>query len=239
MADRVPLLAIDTATSVAFVATGEPDGTLRREAGWTAGYRHGEELLGHVVEVLRADGLEPGDLGAIIIGTGPGAFTGLRIGLATAKTLAHELGVPIIGSSTAAARASAAVDRGAARPQRAVLLPAGPSAIVVVELDAEPGDVTRPTSSGVPRLVSGGTALQLRPGAAAIAVDLEERAEPAAVALGNIARSALAASLIALGARRLIRGEHDDVARLVPEYVSLPRGVTATSGEVAWSLGRR
>jgi hypothetical protein len=48
-----------------------------------------------------------------------------------------------------------------------------------------------------------------------------------------------AAALVRIGAERLTAGEADDLARLVPEYVTLPRGVAATSGEVAWSRDPR
>ncbi|MCI0344788.1 MAG: hypothetical protein L0221_04995, partial [Chloroflexi bacterium] len=64
-------------------------------------------------------------------------------------------------------------------------------------------------------------------------------AASSALALGRHARGGLGASLLELGAARLAAGERDDVALLVPEYVSLPRGVSATAGEVAWSLDRR
>src|SRR4029077_14054266 len=53
---------------------------------------------------------------------GPGGFTGLRVGLATAKTLAHGLGRPIVGIGTAVALAAASSDTGALT----VVLPAGP-----------------------------------------------------------------------------------------------------------------
>jgi hypothetical protein len=52
---------------------------------WFAGYRHGEELLARIEELLRDRGLAPVDLGGLVVGTGPGAFTGLRVGIATAK----------------------------------------------------------------------------------------------------------------------------------------------------------
>jgi hypothetical protein len=42
-----------------------------------------------------------------------------------------------------------------------------------------------------------------------------------------------------LGTARLAAGDQDDLARLVPDYVTLPRGVTAASGEVAWSRDHR
>ena len=51
--------------------------------------------------------------------------------------------------------------------------------------------------------------------------------------------SALGASLLALGAARLAAGQVDDLAGLVPEYVTLPRGVTTQSGEVSWSRDPR
>src|SRR5262245_31903136 len=209
-----PLLAIDTATRVALVATGEPSGELRRELKWSAGYRHGEELLGRIVDLLAADGLQRGDLGGIVVGTGPGAFTGLRIGLATAKTLAHELGLPIVGVSTAAALAHA-ITRRAGRDALAVILPAGPTGRVVVELEGG-------GASGPPRLIPGGGDLGIN-ARTPVAVDLEGRAEPGALVLGDEARAGLAAALLALGAERLARGDGDDVAGLVPEYVSLPR----------------
>jgi tRNA threonylcarbamoyl adenosine modification protein YeaZ len=229
MAAGRPSLAIDTATSLAVVALGEPSGALRRDLAWTAGYRHGEELLGRIVELLGAEGLRQDDLGAIVVGTGPGAFTGLRIGLATAKTLAHELEIPIVGVSTAEALAHAAtadVDGGLI----SVLLPAGPSGIVVTDVRGR--DVAQP------RLVTRGADLGLDAGATVLAVDLDGRATPEALALGSRARDRLGASLLELGAARLERGDHDDVARLVPEYVSLPRGVASATGEMAWSLDR-
>jgi tRNA threonylcarbamoyl adenosine modification protein YeaZ len=224
MTSSGPLLAIDTATSVAVVATGDAAGELRRESAWTAGYRHGEELLARVVDLLAADGVALADLSGIVVGTGPGAFTGLRIGLATAKTLAHELGLPIVGVSTAEALAASARRDGVPEPIT-VLLPAGPQGLVVVD-------------GGTAHLVTGGAQPTLDPAAAAIAVDLDDRVEAAAGERGRRAREGLAASLLAIGAERLARGEADDVATLVPEYVSLPRGVAASTGEVEWSLDR-
>ncbi|HYN69828.1 MAG TPA: tRNA (adenosine(37)-N6)-threonylcarbamoyltransferase complex dimerization subunit type 1 TsaB, partial [Candidatus Eisenbacteria bacterium] len=94
------LLVLDTATSSVIVAAGTSDGELIGSTAFPAEHRHGERLLPAVDRLAREHGLQRADLAAVIVGTGPGAFTGLRVGLATAKTIAHELGRPIVGVST-------------------------------------------------------------------------------------------------------------------------------------------
>ena len=59
--------------------------------------RHGELLAGEVEAVLRELGARPADLGAVACGVGPGPYTGLRVGVMTATTLASALGVPSYG----------------------------------------------------------------------------------------------------------------------------------------------
>ncbi len=242
------ILVIDTATTRAVVALGEPDGTLVEERGWVAGYRHGEELLGRIEQLLADRGQAPGALGGIVVGTGPGAFTGLRVGIATAKGLAHALRLPIAGVPTGAALLSAAA--AAARAQTAAA-PAetAPATLAAVEAaapaaSAAPADgipIERPafvllqpaglsdrvlSRPGVaPRILPGGTDPELRPGDRLVAVDLDGRAPAEASALGAAASDGLAAALLAVGAARFAAGDADDLAELVPEYVTLPRGV--------------
>jgi tRNA threonylcarbamoyladenosine biosynthesis protein TsaB len=223
---RGPLLAIDTATSQMIVALERP-GDRPEVMVWPAGQRHGEELLTAVDGLLRHLGVEPGALGGIVVGTGPGAFTGLRVGLATAKGLAHALAIPIVGIPTATALLEPAASDDpavAADPaqRRALLLPAGPRDRVLVDGDG-------------PRLLAAGTEPELAPGTELLAVDLDGRAPADALARGAEARTRLGATLIRLAAARLAAGRADDLARLVPEYVSLPRGVGAPSGTIEWS----
>ena len=61
------------------------------------GRRHGELLAVGVREVMLAAGVQRRDLDAVVVGLGPGPFTGLRVGLVTAAVLAHALGVPAYG----------------------------------------------------------------------------------------------------------------------------------------------
>jgi tRNA threonylcarbamoyl adenosine modification protein YeaZ len=225
------ILALDTATSVAVVAQGDPHGNVIAEAAWTAGHRHGEELLARIDGLLAEAGMDLPQLGAIVVGTGPGAFTGLRVGLATAKGLAHGLGIPIVGVGTGvallAALAGFAGDTSASTGTLALLLPAGPSGRIVVD----PG--------GRARLAAGDDEPSLDPGWTAVAIDLEGRAPADALARGELARGHLARSLLGLGAASLASGRPSDLATLVPEYVSLPRGVLAERGEVTWSRDPR
>ena len=222
MSGRGFVLAIDTSGTRALVALGQADGTVAAERRWTAGYRHGEELLARTDEMLRAQGVMLADLAGVVVGTGPGAFTGLRVGLATAKALSYGLGIAIAGVPTSAALLAAATLAGAVDGKRAVLLlPAGPSDRVLV-------------AGGEARLIKGGEEPDLPAGTVVVAVDLPNRAPDDALALGEVAEIGLGAALLRLGVDRLAAGG-DDVARLVPEYVTLPRGIATMQGEVKWS----
>ncbi len=214
------LLVIDTALQCAVVVLGTADGTVIDEVTWVAGHRHGEELLPRLEALLAANATALSAIRGVVCGTGPGAFTGLRVGIATAKALAHSLDVPIAGVSTASALLAGV----AGETRRALLLPAGPSDRVLVE-------------GGEARLLRAGSEPAV-PDEDLIAIDLPGRAPAVALARGEGAVEALGASLLRLGGERLLLGDFDDLARLVPEYVTLPRGVTEERGEVAWSRGR-
>ncbi len=224
---RRAILAFDTGTTEVVLAVGTPAGEPIGASRWTAGYRHGEQLLPSIGRLLGEADLRRSRLAGVVVGTGPGAFTGLRVGLATAKGLAHGLSIPLVGVSTANALiAAAAAAEGVAASTIVLLLPAGPSDRVVVRLGQPP------------RLLPGGEEPELAAADRLVAVDLEGRAPAAAVETGRRAHAGLGAELLRIGAARLARGEHDDLERLVPEYVTLPRGVRQSSGEVAWSRDR-
>ena len=240
-ADNRPwLLAIDTATSQVVIAAGTPTGEVIASRSAPAEHRHGERLLAMIDALVAETGLDLAALDGVVVGTGPGAFTGLRVGLATAKTLAHELGVPIAGVSTGEALLSAGTAAGVGGENVVLRLPAGPHDRVEVR----PGQAPRLLPGGATEAAASAGVAQGRgdiPGSEiAIAIDLEGRASEADLERGVAALAGLPPALLRLGLARLT-AHGDDAAALVPEYVMLPRGVSAglDVGEgVSWSHDR-
>ncbi len=94
------VLAIDTATPAVTAGLVElsAQGSRTLATKLTVNPRaHAEVLTPHIVECLRETDLAPADLGAVVVGTGPGPFTGLRVGMATAAAFADALGIPVYG----------------------------------------------------------------------------------------------------------------------------------------------
>ncbi len=93
------LLALDTATSAVTVALH--DGTVVvAESTVVDARRHGELLMPGIRWVLSEAEVTPVDVTRIAVGVGPGPFTGLRVGIVTAKTMAAVLEVPVLGVCT-------------------------------------------------------------------------------------------------------------------------------------------
>jgi tRNA threonylcarbamoyladenosine biosynthesis protein TsaB len=97
----VLLLAIDTATTAATACLWR-DGTVLAEAERRGGHV-AQEVLVLCEELVERAGITTAEIDGVIGGIGPGSFTGVRIGLATARGIALALGVPAAGASTLAA----------------------------------------------------------------------------------------------------------------------------------------
>lgn len=101
------LLAVDTATPAVTVALH--DGTrVVAESGQVDARRHGELLMPAVDRVLTAAGVKLDAVTDVVVGVGPGPYTGLRVGLVTAATFGSVLSVPVHGLCTLDALAYAA-----------------------------------------------------------------------------------------------------------------------------------
>jgi tRNA threonylcarbamoyladenosine biosynthesis protein TsaB len=93
------LLGIATATSQVGVALNGPDGPLG-SLHVRRGRRHAELLAPAIETITRMAGIGTQQIGRIAVDVGPGLFTGLRVGVATAKALAAALDLPIVGCSS-------------------------------------------------------------------------------------------------------------------------------------------
>jgi tRNA threonylcarbamoyl adenosine modification protein YeaZ len=132
------ILAFDTAThraTSALVRDGEVLGERTSVAS---------TVLADADTLLREARLVPGDVSRVAVGTGPGSFTGIRIGLAAARGLSFALGVPVAGVSTLdalAAGAPEAVPVIDARRREVFTLLDGPQCLSPADLELDPGTV--------------------------------------------------------------------------------------------------
>ena len=198
------IVAIESASADVSIALADPDGTLRRADGWSAGQRQSHELLPRIAALLQADGSALTAVTALAVGIGPGSFTGLRVGMSVAKGLAVALDRPIIGVPSLPAwlesepAAAAAVARAGARD--AYLLRRGAAAPEIVDRDVLAG-LTGPLVAAAELIAAFEVADAVQPLRAAAAV-----ARQAAVRLRDDPTG-------------------DDLSRLEPAYLRAPRGV--------------
>ncbi len=207
------LLGIDTATLTAAAALWR-DGQVIAERQ-RAVTTHSEMLLAMVDECCAEVGIAPRQLDGVVCGAGPGSFTGLRIGLATAKGLCFALDQPLLLVSSLAAMAARA-----------------PDGRVLATLDAFKGEVYAglyDVAGGVP-VPAGDEAVlapeallaQLAAAPAAFVVGSGVAKYPALLAAGRLLDpepGPRPADLLRLGAARLARGDQADLATATPAYI--------------------
>jgi tRNA threonylcarbamoyladenosine biosynthesis protein TsaB len=208
------VLALDTATAICGVAIlgvgpgPEAAPAWVRLAARTERVAHSatRRLLSMVQECLGDVGAEAGDLGAIVVGIGPGTFTGVRIGVATARAAGFALEIPVLGVSTLSAFAAGAVQGTDGVAGGA--LTDGPAVIVPV-CDARRGQLFA-------------AFYERGPDARWSRRDEPVALEPVALAEAAAARAG--------GAGALLVG---DIGALGAAGVSLPPGVVAVRAEIA------
>jgi tRNA threonylcarbamoyladenosine biosynthesis protein TsaB len=96
--DSMLVLALDTTTRTASCALAR-DGRVIRERASVPGQSHAEHLPGDVMRLLEAEQIALESVDAFAAGTGPGSFTGMRVGIATMQGLAFAMRRPLVGVS--------------------------------------------------------------------------------------------------------------------------------------------
>jgi tRNA threonylcarbamoyladenosine biosynthesis protein TsaB len=153
----VKLLALSTSASrgsAAFLETAElaeaADAFRHRRVSSSRAYAdlagHAERIFEAISDVTTAAGQAPATISAVACDVGPGSFTGIRVGVASAKGIALALGIPVYGVCSLHAMAAAAFETGAA----------GPDDVVFAVMDAKRGEVFLAAfdASGVPVVAS-------------------------------------------------------------------------------------
>lgn len=227
------LLALDTATAQAGLALYDGD-QIRALSLWQAGLRHSPHLAPAVEQALAQAGVAMAALSVVAATTGPGSFTGLRVGLSMAKGLAVALGLPLVGISTLDVVAYPHLEQGQAV---VALVQAGRSRHAWARYEP---DATRAAPQATPPMLASAAEIaeqlaETTTGPLLLAGDLtpteRERLRlvgprltllPAALALRS------PAALAALAWARHQAGHHDDAATLEPLYLHLPTSGTAT-----------
>lgn len=211
-------LSIDTASELASVALSR-QGRVIDEITWHCRRNHTVELLPKIDRLLEGSAVSRADLTAVFVTAGPGMYTGLRVGIATAKGLARALGLPLVGVGrleldayphAASGGTIVAVHR-AGRGDLAWASYAGnPWREITPPRLSKPDEMARELTG--PALIAGEVDEELR--SAVASVD--------GVSCGPASEEGRARSLAALGSRRLVAGAPSEPALLRPVYLRPP-----------------
>jgi tRNA threonylcarbamoyladenosine biosynthesis protein TsaB len=179
--------------------------------------RHARDLAPAVAELLAAQGWQPRDLNAVVVSLGPGSYTGLRVGVASAKTLAYATGCALLGVETFPAIALQAPNE-AERVD--VLADAQQDKVYVQTFRREPIGWRALTPLTIHPLVEWlaereTTAWVSGPGARLA----EGRLPSEARVVESDRRDPAPESLLRLGLARFLAGERDDAFALEPLYL--------------------
>jgi len=221
------ILGLDTstaATAAAVWAAGGPAFEARDDPEAGARPQHAGRLLALVEDAMAGAGADWKDVERIAVGLGPGGFTGLRHGIATARALAQGRGLPLAGVSSLEALASGAAEHAGERPVLAVI-------------DARRGEVFAAAWQGAERLLD---PVAIDPAELAASLGAGRLAGPLAAGDGAVrfreqleragalvpedrspAHRVSALHVCRLGAA----GEVTDRDRLVPDYLREPDAV--------------
>ena len=207
-------LSIDTSTRYASVAVSR-DGDALAELTWRSERNHSVELVPAIRELLSRVRIVMGEIDAVFIAKGPGAFSALRVGMSTAKTLAAALGVPLVAVGTLDIEAQPYLHLDL--PVRA-LIGAGRNRLYVGNFEGdEPKYMVMSPDELVSDIVE--KTIFCGEGVVTIADDLKKQIEGKAYIVDMKPPTRRAGILAQLGYRRLQSGVADDASTLEPLYL--------------------
>ena len=216
-------LTIDTSTDTASIAIVQNNEVLA-ESAWRCQQNHTVELLPHLAQLLNETKVALQSTSCIIVAKGPGSFTGLRVGISTAKGLAFSLGIPIIGISTLEVEAYQHAETGL---PICPIFNAGRAEIATAMYQKKRNkwcQLVAEHITTVDTLCSQITTKTVFCGEfiSDIATQLKKQLKQRAVILPSGALSCRASFLAELGLKRLEAGNYDDPATLQPLYLRHP-----------------
>jgi tRNA threonylcarbamoyladenosine biosynthesis protein TsaB len=219
------ILALDTTTRGGSVAVTRNAELLALVAG-DATRSHSERLPGEIDDALTQAGLQRGDLDLLAVATGPGAFTGLRIGLAAMQGLAMTLDRPVIGISALHALAAGVVE-GQDADLVAPWMDAQRGEVFAMLIDARAGQTLESPLAGDPAAVLLAWQAHLAGRTAVFIGDATPRDATVIAAAGagkwtTRTPPPLAPALARLAGLRAARGEAGLPHQLTPIYVRRP-----------------
>ena len=211
-------LILDTSGEYAVLALAEDDGAVRAATVFEGRRTLSRRIMGEMDSLLKNNGLTLADVTALAVGLGPGSFTGVRVGVTTAKTLAQVTGKPLVGVGTLDAYAAVWAED----DTQTCVVPVLPSRRGEVYLACYQGGELRqgPMAMSIAEIEEYLTQLQARNG---VTLCGQPKLVPGWAGGQTLAQPwAPPDGLARLAARRLAAGEVDDSLALVPLYVVAP-----------------
>ena len=217
-------LTIDTSTDTASIAIIQNSEVLA-ELVWCCQQNHTVELLPRLAQLLNDTEVALQSITCIIVAKGPGSFTGLRVGISTAKGLALSLGIPIIGISTLEVEAYQHAETGL---PICPIFNAGRAEIATAMYQKKNNkwcQLVAEHITTVDTLCFQITTKTVFCGefTSTIATQLKKQLKQRAVILPSGTQSCRARFLAELGLKRLEAGDYDDPATLQPLYLRHPQ----------------
>ncbi len=221
------ILALDTSTEMASIALYGPVEGVVAEQTWRSGREQTTQLLPTLEKLMALVGATTNDIGGIAVATGPGSFSGVRIGLSNAKSMAYALQVPVWGVPTLDALAYQQVAVTAARVCAVIKMGRGRLAWALYHTKGTRWQRLSPYGSGTPQEMALSVASQEANTGILFCGEIDtDTAGAITESLGGQASIAPAAAgarragyLAELALQRASRGESDDPKTLQAVYL--------------------